>query len=257
MNYRKHGLKALGLSLFAILGLMAFAAAGVQASGLVLVLNALKNGSLPKPFTVALTGKEHNALATNSRLLILGLNFEIFCHTAVVSNGIITDKGSGHATITFQTCLAQGLVVGTDTLTGAICEIPDIVASTKYLVILHSGNVKLVQDNAVLVAGAAEHKKGTGNAANPYILFSPLDLLTFALVLNHTECALPEHSLIKGCVIAKFNTTGHQIEHLISTKGLLNLFGCKLNYGANEAHLDVDAFVSLAAFHTGLLWKVE
>ena len=255
MNYRKHGLKALGLSFLAVLGLMAFTATAAQASGLVLVLKADKIGSLPKPFTVGITGREHNALAANSRLLILGLNFEIFCHTAVVSEGTLTDKGSGHATITFQTCLAQGLVAGTDTLTGAICEIPNIVAKTKYLVILHSGNVKLVPDNAVLVAGAAEHKKGTGL---PYILFLPLDLLTFASVLNHTECALPELSNVKGCVVAKLeHPHGHLVEHLISTKGMLALFGCKLNYGANEAHLDVDAFVSLTGPHAGLLWKVE
>ena len=257
MNYRKHGLKALGLSFLAVLGLMAFAATAAQASGLVTVLKADKVGLLPKPFTVGITGKEHNALAADSRLLILGLNFEIFCHKATVSNGLLTSNGTGTATITFETCLAQGLVTGTDTLTGAVCEIPNIVAKTKVLIILHSGNVALVQDNAVLVAGAAEHKKGTGN---PYLLFLPLDLLTFATVLNHTECALPEVANVKGCVVAK-DSVGYQIEHLISTKGLLSLFGCKLNYGANEAHLDVDALVSLNnsvhGNHQGLLWKVE
>ena len=260
MNYRKHGLKALGLSLFAVLGLLAFAATAAQASGLVLVLKADQVGSLPKPFTVGITGKEHNALAADSRLLILTLNFEIFCHKLTVSNGLLTSSGSGSATITFEICLVQG-VTGADVLTGAVCQIDNIVAKTKFLIILHSGNVALVQDNAVLVAGAAEHKKGTGNATNPYILFLPLDLLTFASVLNHSECALPEIANVKGCVVAKVNTTGHQVEHLISTKGLLSLFGCNLHYGANLAHLDVDAFVSLTnsvhGNHQGLLWKVE
>ena len=260
MNYRKHGLKALGLSLFAVLGLMAFAAAGVQASGLVLVLKADKVGSLVKPFTVGIKGKEHNALAVDSKLLVLGLNYEIFCHKAGVT-GTLTSSGSGSATITFEGCLAQGLVAGTDTLTGAVCELPNIVAKTKYLIILHSGNVALVQDDAVLVAGAPEHKKGTGNATNPYILFLAEDLLTVATVLNHTECALPEKGNLKGCFVAKFITTGHQIEHLISTKGLLTLFGCTPIYGANTAHLDVDLFLSLTnsmhGSHQGLLWRVE
>ena len=68
MNYRKHELKALGLLLLAVLGLMVFAASAAQASGLVLVLKADKIGSLPKPFTVGITGREHNALAADSRL---------------------------------------------------------------------------------------------------------------------------------------------------------------------------------------------
>ena len=128
MNYRKHGLKALGLSLLSLLGLMAFAAGGAQASGLLLV------EGLSGSFTVGITGKEHNSLTGS--LLVLGLNMEIFCHQAPAS-GLLQESGSGSTTISFDNCLVQG-VTGSDVLTGAVCEIPNITATANALVILHA-----------------------------------------------------------------------------------------------------------------------
>ena len=246
MNYRKPGLRALGLAFLAVLGLMAFAASGAQGSGKVLVLRA-DGGLLPIPFTVGITGEAEKALE-GSRL-ILGLNMEIFCHATSVTNGSLTSSGHATATLLLETCLAQGVSSGT--LSGATCTIPNIVAKVLALIILHSGNTKLTLDGS----GGAEHK--LPKIGEPYILFTPEDGLTFAKVLNHTECALPEIANVKGCVVAKVSTIGDQVTHLITTKGMLELFGCKLNYGANEAHLNFDALVSLTGVHAGLKWGVE
>ncbi len=237
MNYRKQGLKALGLSFLAVLGLMAFAASGAQASGTVLVLNKEKTALLTPPFTASFTAAGENTLT--SKLLILNLNMEIFCHAASAS-GSISDTGTGTATIEFTKCLAQGVSGGA--LSGAVCEIPNIVAKTKVLVILHEGNVKLT---------TSEHNQLKGA---PYLLFTPLDLLTFAQVLNHTECALPEIANVKGSVVASIDNLNYELTHLISTKNMLTLFGSTLTYGANEAHLDVDALVQLV---TDELWAVH
>jgi hypothetical protein len=238
MNYRKQGLKVLGLSLMAAFSLMALAATGAQASGKVLV------EGLTAPFTVGIVGQEENAL--EGRVLILGLNMEIFCHEATIS-GTLTSAGHGSGTLTLSSCLTQGTSGGS--LTGAVCQIPNVVAQILALIILHSGNTALT---------TAQHGTGTGS---PYVLFTPQDGLTFAKVLNHTECGLPEIMNVKGCMVARVATAGDLVKHLISTKAMLSLFGCKLSYGANEGHLEIDALVELTnsihGNHAGLKWGVE
>ena len=228
--------RALCLHVLVALGLMALAPAGAQASGGVLV------EGLTAPFTVGLAGEAENAL--EGRLLALTLNIEILCHKGTVSSGLLSSTGTGSATITLEACLAQGVSGGS--LSGSTCEIGNIVAKAKALVILHSGSTKLT---------AEQHGTGTGS---PYLLFTPEDGLTFAKVLNHTECALPENVNIKGCAVAKVVTTSDQVTHLITTKGMSGLFGCVLKYGIFEAHLDLDANVKLAnsthGSHAGLKW---
>jgi hypothetical protein len=221
MNYRKQGLKALGLSFVAALGLMAFTAAGAQASGSFLIagLGAFTN--------VPITGVAENTLT--SRLLILKLNLEIFCHAGKVTNGSISSNGHGSATIVFEGCLAQGVSGTTGLLTGSACTMErNIEAKVLALVVLHN--------------------------TKPYILFSPAEGEAFALVLEHT-CPLPEHALIKGSVVASIaNPDIDEVKKLISTKGMLTLFTAdKLFYGANEAHLEADAIVELTGSpHGGL-----
>jgi hypothetical protein len=241
MGYRRNGLRALGLSLLAALGLMALGTSGAGASG-----NVLVEGLSP-PFNVAIAGEAENALESN--FMILSLNMEIFCHKSTIT-GAITNSGHGTATISLEECLAQGVSGGS--LTGALCEIPDFVAKALALVFLHSGG-KLIVDTTPLTP-YTEHKEGIGD---PYILFTAQDGLTFAKVLNHTECALPESVNVKGCFVAKIVTTGDQVTHLISSKGMLELFGCKINFGANESHFTREWVVSLAGEHKGLAWGAE
>jgi hypothetical protein len=223
MNYKKQGLKALGLSFVAALGLMAFTAAGAQASGTVTVQG------LSPPFTTPIAGTIENALHANSRLLILKLNLEISCHKGKAA-GHLSNAGHGHAEIIFEHCLAKG--VGQSEAEACLME-NNIVAKVLALVILH------------------------GEANKPFIRFSPLEGESFALVLEHT-CPIPEHALIKGSVVAEIVDPELKVgSKLITTKGMLSLFtGDKLFYGANEAHLDADALVSLVN-HPTAAWSVS
>ncbi len=230
MNHRKRGLRALGVSMLAALGLMAFAASGAQGSGTLLVLNPEKTALLTGFGTFPLTGTALNTLT--NKLLVLGLNMEIFCHTVTIT-GSLSETGTGTLTILLENCLTQGVSGGA--LTGAVCTIPHITHKFKALVVLHSGNTALSQ---------SQHGTGTGE---PYILFTPEDLLTFATVTNNTECALPETAKVKGCFVAKVDNLNYAPFHDTKTTGMLTLFGCKINYGANEAHLDAEVRIESAS----------
>jgi len=249
MNYRKQGLKALGLSLLAVLGLMAFAASGAQASGKVLV------EGLTPPFTVGITGGT-DAL-TSDRLWILNLNMELACPETTVTEGLLTSVGHMSATVKFGNCTVQGTTAA-GALIGSSC-VPNpnsVTFKVLALVILHEGNTKLTLDGL----GGEEHKLPKNGL--PYLLFTPPDGLTFLTVTNSDEeCLLPESATVKGCFVAKFHTTGDQAVHLIDTRGMLSLFGCELRYGSNVAHLEGDKLLELTnsahGNHKGLKWGVE
>ncbi len=240
MNYRKQGLRALGLSLLAALGLMAFAAAGAQASGEFLIAEPTN----PNWLEETITGKLENALT--SSLLILNLNHELICHEATVT-GNINSHGHGHVDFELENCYVQGVSGGV--LVGAKCSYFDIIIKTLALVILHEGGTKLTLDGL----GGAEHKLGKGT---PYILFTPLDGLTFAtVVIGESECAMPAESRLKGCFVASIQKPFEdEVVKLISSKGLLELFGCTILYGANQAHLSLDALFSLSGSEIGKKW---
>jgi hypothetical protein len=226
MNYRKRGLKALGVSLLAALGLMGFIATEVQAAGTVTI------AGLSSPFETPISMVLENTL--NSRYWILKLNLEISCHKGS-GTGALTSSGHGKVTIRLEECLAQGVTSG-GVLTGSPCTMErNIEAKVLALVLLH----------------------GTEN--KPYILFSPAENETFALILEYT-CPLPEHALIKGAFVASIANPAQAVgSKLISTKGTLTLFtGDKMFYGANEAHLDLDAVVGLSGEnHIGLAWAIS
>lgn len=257
MNYRKKGLKALGLSFLAVLGLMAFAASGASASGLVLLLNAV--GQPIPHLDVGVTGEADTP--GDDRLWVLGLNLEIGCPAATVNSGLLSSTGHGSGNILFENCTANG-VNASGALVGESCSPTpdDIEAKVLILLILHSGGptAKLGIDLSPPSGTKTEHDEPT--TGDPYLLITPI-LLNFSLVTNENEeCLLPESAAVKGCVVAKI-TTGHTVTHLIDTREMLLLFGCKLTYGNNEAHLEADALVKLTnsshGNHEGLSWGVE
>ncbi len=240
MHYRKQGLKALGLSFLAVLGFMVLVVSCAQASGKVQVTG------LAAPFTVGLMGTADSP--GDDRLRVLGLNVELSCPVSMTS-GSMSNSGHGSGTIRFGfgvgECKAQG-VNAEGKLIGASCTIMPSVIDMKVLalIILHSGSALTTE----------QHGSGSGN---PYILFTPLDGLTFATVTNlNEECPLPESATIKGCFVAKIGT-GTFSHQLINTREMLSLFGCALNYGANSAHLEADMVLELTGSHAGLTWKVE
>ncbi len=227
MNYGKQGIKALGLSIIAALGVMALMATAANASGAF---------TFEEPTKGSIIGKAENTL--EGRLLILSLNMEIFCHEATAT-GSIDETGSGTVTVEITKCLAQEAKSGA--LSGAVCEIPNITAKATALVILHEGSVKL-----------EVHDSGKGL---PFLLLTPEDGLTFAKVSNNSECALPEVANVKGTLIASIsNPHGTDVQKLISTKNMSSLFGILLKYGSNSAHLDADMQMELSGTYTGWKW---
>jgi len=223
MNYRKQGLRALGLSILAALGLMAFTAAGAQASGTFLVQG------LTGEWTATITGEEDNPLGNENKFLILNLNVEFYCHDATAT-GSIKPNGHGTGTITFSDCFAHGVTSG-GALTGEPCELENsIVAKVLALVILHN--------------------------SKPYVLFSPQEGETFA-TLNTEPCPIPSASVKGFAVVSISNPDGDDVTKLISSKGSTTLFSSAqhhLLYGKNEGHLDADANIRLAGSHVNLPW---
>jgi hypothetical protein len=141
--------------------------------------------------------------------------------------GKISTHGHGHATLTFSNCLASG-TNNDGTLKGSTCELEgNLVAKVLALVILHN--------------------------SKPYLLFTPLDGLTFLSIEG--EPCIPSASF-KGSQVASIsNPDGDDVVKLISTKGMASLFPTHtLKYGNNPAHLTVDAKVQLAGAHIGLKW---
>ncbi len=102
MSNTKKGLRALGLSFLAVLGFMAFAAAGAQAQTPGKFLDA--GGEL------AVGTKATGVQEKPGSLLVANLNMAILCQTADVEEGVVTAKegggvgGTAHATIKFLTC---------------------------------------------------------------------------------------------------------------------------------------------------------
>ena len=230
MAYLKHRLKPLALSLLATSVLMAFAATGATASG---------KFTVEEEWTATIKGQAENTL--ENRLWVLGLNLEIFCHEATAT-GSINSSGTGTVTVEFKKCLGQG-VNGSGTLVGSACEIPDnIVAKASALVILHEGNEKL-----------AVHEINKGL---PYLLLTPQDGLTFATIINkNEECLVPDKGTVKGSLVASIsNPHETNVQKLLSTKSMLNLFGSKLLYGSNEAHLDADMQIEIGTV-TRTAWR--
>jgi len=123
MSYARRGLRALGVSILAALGLMAVTAGGAQGDFLV------ENGTAP------IAGALENPLESNFR--ILGLNIEFFCHGGTAS-GSVELIGHGHATLELTECLVQG-VNSAGELVGEPCALENnIVAKTLVSLILHN-----------------------------------------------------------------------------------------------------------------------
>jgi len=223
MSYARRGLRALGVSILAALGLMAVTAGGAQASGTFLI------AGLAAPWSnVPIVGEADAPLANQNRFWILNLNIEVYCHEAAVG-GTISSNGHGHAEIKFTTCLVHP-VNSSGELILEPCQLDSsILGKTLVLVILHN--------------------------SKPYLLFSPLEG-KFLFHLTDTEpCPVPVAGFSGSIVATVSNPDGDDVTKLISTKGTLALFTTdKLFYGKNEVHLDADFYISLSGGHQGLKW---
>ncbi len=227
MNYRRQGLRALGLSILAVLGMMAFTATAAQAGGgewLIETSSGVKTTLKNLSGLESITGEQEGLF---NRLYILKLNLLVKCKKTVVSEAHIVSSPLGHgkATISFSTCEVTDL-----SLNPVACTLQEpIVTKVLALLVKHNG------------AG--------------YILFSPQVGLKFALVKSSGEfCTLPKEAEVKGHVVAEIKVKD-EVNNLISTKLTLTLFpNHTLEYGAHVAHLEADALISLNDVHKGKKW---
>lgn len=225
MRNRKYGLRALGLSFLAALGLMAFVAASAQA--LVWDLN-LKEITQEVEFD----GNQKGV----GLLLVPNQNIVIHCATGTISEGRLRLDNTAHATLEFSSCLTLQNGVNLkncgDEVAGGINILPTKV---KIKPVLHT----------------------TGGNGHIYLLASPLSGATFTSIHYGAGCALPltnvGGTLLLECEngsLVHEDCKNDKKVHLIKPVGNQALLASPdgpdgLKYGLNDAILDGEAEVLL------------
>jgi hypothetical protein len=236
MSHRKNGLRALGLTIVAALGLMAFMAAGAQAHWLI-----LEEGK-----AVVLAG--HNEAVTvgkhteDGTLLIAGVNLEILCQK-IEGIDVLIEPGTATTApasgkVAFNEC--KGIEKSTKKVVGNCAPINQpIEAAGKALVILHT------------------------NAQN-YVLFEPESGKPFTTIKFSELCALTETTNVTGELVAECGELSagafvqedcnkHQVTHLLR-QASETLFPSQLKYGTHVATVDG---IATAALASGKSWSGE
>ena len=239
MSYRKYGLRAFGLSIIAVLGLMAFMAAGAQASWLYL----LSNGTLDEltsgtELVEVLKDEEGNLLLSNG--------IEIKCAVVKGEDLLLegsTEKGKALAKgkVAFSECKTFNKGVKAESCNPT--NQPLQAAGTAH-VILHNGI------NYVLFAPNA------GGESFTEIIFGP-------------KCALVESSEVTGELVAECGELNgskqfvegdcatHRVQQYLRAALSQSLFGASLKFGELGASLDGIAIAELAGTREGLAWSGE
>lgn len=236
MSYRRNGLKALGLSFLAALGLMVFMAGSAQANWLVPGGTELGAG-----VTKAVEVAKH----TNGKLIVSGLNLEVRCETLAASGLNIIGGNATTATaegkVSFGTCETYSPPGGA-LQSKCTPSVQPIVAGGKAKVILH--NTK----NYVLF----EQKTGETK---------------FARIEFPETCALTESNNVTGSVAAECgklvsevftfqDCNVAEVTHLLRpvSAELQTALGDSLKFGLKEAKLEGIASVKLVG---GASWSGE
>ncbi len=250
MSNTKIGLRAFGLSFLAVLGFMAFAAAGAQGqlAGKFLDLHTIikeeKEEKIPLELAVGTTAT--GAQEGKGSLLVAKLNIAIECETADVEEGVVTAKlvaevthkdkegkvivliphtaGTAHATIKFLVCIVK---------TAALATIGCAV---------EGGSVKAKVKLLAMLASAAHGEV-------PFVLAEPLTAGTpFATIkiINAPEkfCAVTGTYEAKGSLALKV-LAGHVNPQLVVPFTNQALLGDELLLGTNPAVLDASATIEI------------
>jgi hypothetical protein len=254
-EYVMYRFKAFGLTLMAVIGLMAFAALGAQAENLTPTTHAhgdfLVLGSSALAVGVKLTGEQ----VGEGSFLIPNKSFEFVCKKGIVTSAEIkAGLGEAHASVEFKECKVFKI---TNThpyiLEGEITPctnalVQPITANFIVLVVKHGGEVYLVGEPLT---------NPLGGGSFTTIEFSP------------STCALPEAATIKGTIGAKRDNANSQLTHTLDLKTsetLVNgqgthdvqlLLGTALSYGGNLAYITgkVNVFTT-GAKHPDANWGV-
>jgi hypothetical protein len=216
MSLKKHGLKALGLTFFAALALMAISAPGASATaGELLILNAA--GTVSSELNATLTGK----VDVLGVLDVPAINLEIDCTAFTVEEGTyLASDNTGHGKLLYSGCTAYGTTPHLLALAG--CEIyptaADRTAGT------NKGHITAAALLLILL-----HTGASGNKTIVIAKPSAGGLFTKIFFKN---CPTGTSADVTGELALLLNTTGHKIEHLGSV------------------------WVSLTTTHLGLSWGI-
>jgi hypothetical protein len=245
----KYGLKALGVSLMAVFGLMAFFAIGAQAAN-------LSDGGVAGNFRVEglstlvkgtkFTGTQEGA----GKLLIGSKNAFVECKTGTVTAAEGLSESEVTATVLFEECATFEDKLNAEKKFPELkaCDVLGEPASTGKVEAKGIGKAKLHEGELyVLLSG------------------SPFATLKFG-----EECGIGVKVAVSGSVVAKVisgstEATSHLIEF---SEAIQRLFqkrnavtdafeaGDRLLYGAAEAFITASANVSLTGTHVNKNWSV-
>lgn len=278
---RKHGLKALVLTVMAALGLMAFSASSALAANLNIIdePETTEVGKfLIKSGTENPTGLTTETIAGTStkegRLLIPGKSSEIDCASGKLTSGVVANEyenfktatmkkgGHGKGTVLFENCkvfktTAEGIkgeeiAACTNVLNGATSP-HNVTAKGLLRVAKHEGATYLVVEPEITSkANAEENEK----------LTSAFTTLKFG-----GTCSLPESVKVTGGIVAKpaAADANKPVIALVKTwevaAGVAKrsteqvLLGAILKFGANEAFIEAKEIVTeLTGAGNALLW---
>jgi hypothetical protein len=167
MSHSKFRIKAVVLCLLAALGVMVVAATGAQAKG-----HWKVNGTtLTTTIGVESLSLEHTQLLSKFGLTKVA----ILCENVVVKDGLLFSDGSSSAEVEFSKGCKTELNLA---LTANCKPLEPIVFKVKNLLIKHTNG-------------------------KTYILFSPLDGLTFGTFHIGALCAIGQNIQVKGSVVAE------------------------------------------------------
>jgi hypothetical protein len=250
MNYRKNGLRLLGLLAVAGLSVMALAASA-QAVTPGFLINKLPVGTL-----TATVGAEQEGVGT---LLVPGLNFKINCTAFTVDEGAINTNTD-----------AKGILLYTGCTTLSITKSPEEIACEV---------VEPIKAEALILPAEMIEDKVTKEALPVAVLAEKIKaLINLTKVGDLTkECILPFDNIVKGELCLKIKVgTNDTAEPLVLSNDTIQTeckerktlealgeevasggFKDKLLYGAQEVTVDGAATLKLTGLHKGLALGVS
>jgi hypothetical protein len=215
MRNSKHGLRALGLSFFAALGLMAFTAAVAQAG----------NGIFTVGGSPATTQAINGAIKALGAILIPSKNLQLLCHKGTIVSANFLNSKEALGKILFEECLV--LTLKSEEIAG--CHITNglhVTSTFLVLAVLHNGNLFLLFEP---------------DAASPLELTTQYTAVTFE---KNKGCVLPLSNPVKGSVSAEVTTGLESNLPLIEFSHAIQLLtGDGLHYGTSAAFIDGGATV--------------
>ncbi len=227
MKLRKHGLRAIGLSLIAALSVMAFSAAGAQAAGEWKIGG--KTMSELKLTEETATGKLE--AVPKSKLLVKALNLSISCPTLHV-NGVLLvgPPASVHGTTTFLECKVFSHEPETEL---SACGVNSAGEA--------AGVIKTAKINGEVILSGAEN----------IVLFKPSSGTTFTTVeITGKGCALANSYPITGTSVFKLGAEAKEMLIL----SLPEFAGDGLRFGEPKANLVGSALAELSGAKKGSAW---